>query len=67
MNIKNFLSKKMLPLAILLFVTQSIYAQKTVRYDLYVKDTLVNFAGKTKRAIAINGQMGLGFGFSLNY
>lgn len=28
---------------------------KTVRYDLYVKDTLVNFTGKTKKAIAING------------
>lgn len=44
-------------MAILLFVTQSIYAQKTVRYDLYVKDTLVNFTGKTKRAIAVNGQI----------
>lgn len=30
---------------------------KVVRYDLYVKDTLVNFAGKTKRAIAVNGQI----------
>ena len=28
---------------------------KTVRYDLYVKDTIVNFTGKKKRAIAING------------
>jgi FtsP/CotA-like multicopper oxidase with cupredoxin domain len=24
---------------------------------LYVKDTLVNFAGKEKRAIAVNGQI----------
>lgn len=32
-------------------------AQKTVRYDLYVKDTLVNYAGKSKRAIAVNGQI----------
>jgi len=30
---------------------------KTVRYDLYVKDTLVNFTGKKKRAIAINGSI----------
>ncbi len=30
---------------------------KVVRYDLYVKDTLVSFAGKTKRAIAVNGQI----------
>ncbi|WP_430613275.1 multicopper oxidase family protein [Flavobacterium sp. JP2137] len=32
-------------------------AQKTVTYDLYVKDTLVNFGGKLKRAIAVNGQI----------
>jgi CopA family copper-resistance protein len=30
---------------------------KTVRYDLYVKDTTVNFTGKNKRAIAINGMI----------
>jgi FtsP/CotA-like multicopper oxidase with cupredoxin domain len=33
------------------------FAQKVVRYDLYVRDTLVNFTGKTKRAIAVNGQI----------
>ncbi len=30
---------------------------RTVRYDLYITDTLVNFTGKTKRAIAVNGQI----------
>ena len=30
---------------------------KTVRYDLYVRDTIVNFSGKPKRAIAVNGQI----------
>ena len=30
---------------------------KTVRYDLYVRDTIVNFSGKKKRAIAVNGQI----------
>ncbi len=30
---------------------------KTVRYDLYIRDTLVNFTGKVKRAIAVNGQI----------
>lgn len=30
---------------------------KTVRYDLYVRDTLVNFGDKPKRAIAVNGQI----------
>ena len=30
---------------------------KKVRYDLYVKDTIVDFAGKKKRAIAVNGKI----------
>ncbi|MGZ3886131.1 MAG: multicopper oxidase domain-containing protein [Flavisolibacter sp.] len=28
---------------------------KTVRYDLYVTDTMVNYTGRTRHAIAING------------
>ncbi|WP_443943487.1 multicopper oxidase domain-containing protein [Pedobacter sp. AW1-32] len=30
---------------------------RTVRYDLYVADTTVNYGGKAKRAIAVNGQI----------
>ena len=30
---------------------------RTVRYDLYIADTIVNFAGKSRRAIAVNGQI----------
>ena len=30
---------------------------RTVRYDLYVRDTIVNFTGTPKRAIAVNGQI----------
>lgn len=30
---------------------------KAVRYDLYVTDTIVNFTGKRKHAIAVNGQI----------
>ncbi|MGB4846200.1 MAG: multicopper oxidase domain-containing protein [Ferruginibacter sp.] len=30
---------------------------KLVRYDLYIKDTMVNFTGKLKRAIAVNGMI----------
>ena len=30
---------------------------KTVRYDLYVNDTIVNFTGKSKHAYAINGSI----------
>lgn len=32
-------------------------AQDRVAYDLYVKDTLVNYTGKVRRALAINGQI----------
>ena len=34
-----------------------IYQGKTVIYHLFVKDTVVNFTGKYKRAIAVNGQI----------
>ncbi len=33
------------------------YQPRIVTYHLYVKDTTVNFSGKTKRAIAVNGQI----------
>lgn len=60
MGHKNILSKKLLPLILFLlalFVSQDNIAQEVVRYDLYLKDTIVNFAGKEKRAIAANGQI----------
>lgn len=44
-------------LALLLLSTLFLNAQKVVRYDLYVRDTTVNFTGKSKRAIAVNGQI----------
>ena len=43
--------------AVLLCIASSAFAQKVVRYELVLKDTLVNFAGKEKRAIAANGQI----------
>ncbi|MFM9909220.1 MAG: multicopper oxidase domain-containing protein [Chitinophagaceae bacterium] len=43
-------------IAILLFANIA-KAQKIVHYDLYIRDTLVNFSGKEKRAIAVNGQI----------
>lgn len=49
--------KKLLPAALILLFTPSLFAQKVVRYELVLKDTLVNFAGKEKRAIAANGQI----------
>ncbi|MFN5673881.1 MAG: multicopper oxidase domain-containing protein, partial [Bacteroidota bacterium] len=57
MDIKKSSYKKLLQVIILLVTTNIVQAQKTIRYDLFVKDTLVNFAGKEKRAIAVNGQI----------
>lgn len=34
-----------------------LHAQKRVEYDLFVRDTIVNFSGKEKRAISVNGQI----------
>jgi hypothetical protein len=58
MNIQKTFCKKMLPIvAFFTILISNIVAQKIVRYDLYVKDTIVNFTGKQKRAIAVNGQI----------
>lgn len=37
--------------------TGMLHAQQTVTYDLYVKDTLVNYTGKLRKALAVNGQI----------
>ncbi|MCF3107567.1 multicopper oxidase domain-containing protein [Niabella sp. CC-SYL272] len=57
MDIQNIFSKKLLPVVAGMMVSSGIMAQKVVRYDLYVKDSMVNYAGKVKRAIAVNGQI----------
>lgn len=46
-------------LIILLFflTSETILAQKTVRYDLFVADTTVTFGEKATRAIAVNGMI----------
>jgi CopA family copper-resistance protein len=50
--------KKWQPLVIVMFFAlQTMLGQKVVRYDLHVKDTIVNFSGAAKRAIAVNGQI----------
>ncbi|WP_343304130.1 multicopper oxidase domain-containing protein [Chitinophaga niabensis] len=49
--------KNVIITAMLILVTSIVTAQQTVRYDLYVADTTVNFSGKPKRAIAVNGQI----------
>ena len=48
--------KKSFILLTLLFITAT-FAQNVVRYDLHIRDSIVNFSGKEKRAIAVNGQI----------
>ena len=43
--------------ALILIIGNGSFAQKVVRYDLTVTDTIVNYSGKEKRAIAVNGQI----------
>jgi len=57
MNFVKYIYRRCLPIAVLILATTSVFSQKIVRYDLYVKDTIVNFSGKEKRAIAVNGQI----------
>ncbi len=57
MNNQQFKIKNIVSIVALLLATSSLFAQKVVRYDLYVTDTLVNYSGKEKRAIAVNGQI----------
>lgn len=54
----NMLKKSNILTVVLLLIAQlTVLAQKVVRHDLYVRDTIVNYAGKSKRAIAVNGQI----------
>ncbi len=48
---------RILKIVLLLTITRCVAAQKVVHYDLYVRDTTVNFTGKSKHAIAVNGQI----------
>ncbi|MBS1750293.1 MAG: multicopper oxidase domain-containing protein [Bacteroidetes bacterium] len=57
MPIQSFPLLKLLATVVLLLMYVLGNAQKLVHYDLYVKDSLVNYTGKTKRAIAVNGQI----------
>ncbi len=44
-------------LLVLLLSFNSIFAQKVVRYDLYVRDTLISPAGKRVHAYSVNNQI----------
>lgn len=41
----------------MLVICTGAFAQKKVRYDLYVKDTMVHYTGRHVHAIAINGSI----------
>ncbi|HET8803562.1 MAG TPA: multicopper oxidase domain-containing protein, partial [Aequorivita sp.] len=49
-------SNSIICIVLLLFVAK-ITAQNVVKYELTVTDTVVNYSGKEKRAIAVNGQI----------
>ncbi|SHM14445.1 multicopper oxidase domain-containing protein [Flavobacterium chilense] len=48
---------KLYTILIVFLIAFSTQAQKVVRYDLYVRDTIVNFSGKEKRALTVNGKI----------
>ena len=56
-NKKHYMKKNILMYLIFLLVTANIFAQKTVRYDLFVSDTTVNYSGEEADAISVNGQI----------
>jgi len=58
MEIKKNKNIRLLSTVVILFlISTSLFAQKVVRYDLYVRDTIVNFGDKPKHAFAVNGQI----------
>ena len=57
MDIQRIFQQKAVLCLLLGLVSSVGKAQQVQHYDLYVKDTLVNYAGKEKRAIAVNGQI----------
>ena len=56
---KNRITYHKLTLALLvtLLFPAMLLAQRTVHYDLHVRDTVVTYGGKSKHAIAVNGQI----------
>jgi CopA family copper-resistance protein len=51
-DIQNYQTEGAIPV-----ITNNEKNERVVRYDLYVRDTLVTFGKKQKRAIAVNGQI----------
>ncbi len=53
----NYKIERTLAVFVCLTFAFTANAQKVVRYDLTITDTIVNFSGKEKRGIAVNGQI----------
>lgn len=49
--------KRLITLVAMMMMYASEYAQTTVRYDLFVRDTVVNFTGKERHGYAVNGSI----------
>lgn len=49
--------KRLFSLLFFISLSQITIGQNVKRYDLHIKDTIVNFSGKSKIGIAINGQI----------
>jgi FtsP/CotA-like multicopper oxidase with cupredoxin domain len=49
--------KRLVSVILLFIICTQANSQRLVRYDLYVTDTIVNYTGKERKAIAINGQL----------
>lgn len=49
--------KLLLSAAFLFLLNDPLSAQKLIRYNLVVNDTIVNYTGKSRNAISINGQI----------
>jgi len=50
-------AKKYFLFLLFLFISVKLFSQKIVRYELFITDTIVNYAGKFKHAIAANGSI----------
>lgn len=51
------MKKTIIVLSFFFWASATIFAQTTVRYDLYIADTTVTFGKEAKRAIAVNGSI----------
>lgn len=49
------MKKTIIAVSFFFWASATIFAQKNIRYDLYIADTTVTFGEQPKRAIAVNG------------